>query len=241
MEIIGHRGARGIVPENTAVGIHQALALNMLDWVEFDVRHTRDNALVVLHDPFTFRIAKGISMVSRQNSHALQQLTTRSGHPIPSFDEIVKLIGKRAKINIEIKTSRSVDKVVDHIESLVAEGYGYDHFLVSSFSPAILRRVQRRNKEIPLSLLMAYWSFAFLAILPEVHLSAVGFYRHFAHRRAIAAAKRRGLFTYAYTVNDIEAAKRLANKGIDAIITDYPDRMQSLRAYRQHHTAHNQQ
>ena len=48
--IIGHRGARGLYPENTLEGFAGALALGV-DALELDVALTADGVVVVTHDP----------------------------------------------------------------------------------------------------------------------------------------------------------------------------------------------
>ncbi|HUB15890.1 MAG TPA: glycerophosphodiester phosphodiesterase family protein [Acetobacteraceae bacterium] len=48
--IIGHRGARGLAPENTLAGFRAAIALGV-DAVELDVALTADGVVVVSHDP----------------------------------------------------------------------------------------------------------------------------------------------------------------------------------------------
>lgn len=48
--VIGHRGCRGLAPENTLPGIEQALDLGV-DAVEIDLHLTRDGQVLVSHDP----------------------------------------------------------------------------------------------------------------------------------------------------------------------------------------------
>jgi glycerophosphoryl diester phosphodiesterase len=50
MLIIGHRGAAGLAPENTMAAIAAGIEAGS-DMIEIDVRLTRDNQLVVIHDP----------------------------------------------------------------------------------------------------------------------------------------------------------------------------------------------
>ncbi|HET6185285.1 MAG TPA: glycerophosphodiester phosphodiesterase family protein [Acetobacteraceae bacterium] len=50
IEIWGHRGARGLFPENTLAGIQGALALG-IDGVEIDIGLTADGVPVLCHDP----------------------------------------------------------------------------------------------------------------------------------------------------------------------------------------------
>lgn len=49
-EIEGHRGARGLLPENTLPSFERAIALGV-DGLEFDIGLTRDGVPVVHHDP----------------------------------------------------------------------------------------------------------------------------------------------------------------------------------------------
>ncbi len=48
-DLQGHRGARGVAPENTLTGFRQALAIGVTT-LELDVGVTRDGQLVIMHD-----------------------------------------------------------------------------------------------------------------------------------------------------------------------------------------------
>src|SRR5437764_8194138 len=56
--VIGHRAGAGIAPENTLGAIRQAIRLRV-DYVEVDVRTTRDGAFVIMHDPTVDRTTGG--------------------------------------------------------------------------------------------------------------------------------------------------------------------------------------
>ena len=49
MDVQGHRGARGYLPENTLPGFSRALAIGV-NTLELDVGVTRDGVVVVHHD-----------------------------------------------------------------------------------------------------------------------------------------------------------------------------------------------
>lgn len=49
-DIQGHRGARGLMPENTLAGFAHALAIGVTT-LELDCAITKDNVVVVSHDP----------------------------------------------------------------------------------------------------------------------------------------------------------------------------------------------
>jgi glycerophosphoryl diester phosphodiesterase len=230
MQIFGHRGARGLAPENTLVSIEQALKVGV-DWVEFDVRRTQDGRLIILHDNHTGRIAKNKRRAKRASYQQLLELQTHSGEPIPLLVEVLKLIGHKAKINIEIKTPGCAEQVAKAIEVMVASGYAYDHFMVSSFYPNILFEIKKYNQQIPLALLELHLSVSLL-ISRKLNLKAVGLYHHTISKMAVRLAKHFGLFVYAHTVNDPKEASHLQKIGVDAIVTDYPDRFTASRVAR---------
>ena len=227
MQIMGHRGAAGLAPENTIASITEALAAKA-DWVEFDVRRTRDGHIVLVHDSHTGRIAKKRLVVNKSAMSDLQTIEMKRGQSIPTLQEAIAIIDKKAKINIEIKSADCVPQVVELIQSYYKKNYEREHFLISSFSPAVLRAVQELDKTIPLSLLQI-WPVRF-RWLRSVKLSAVGFYHISALTPFIVAlAKRKGLYTYAYTVNSVEEAKQLKRLGIDGIVTNYPNKFDGVR------------
>lgn len=224
LQIIGHRGAAGLIAENTLPSIQKALDLGV-DWIEFDVHSTKDGRLVVIHNKHTRRIADEKLKVKHTDLLTLQQLETDSGIRIPTFAEVVQLVGDRAKINVEIKSIGCAQEIAATIKRLVNADYTYDHFLVSSFSPTILAEVHAVNKRVPIGLLHWRLPFGFMGVYKKLKLSAVGFSQFHITPQIIKAAKKRKLFTYIYTVNIARNAERFEKWGADAIVTDHPERM----------------
>lgn len=93
MIIIGHRGAAGIEPENTIPSIEAAVAEGV-DMIEFDVRVTKDGKLVVFHDPNLLRISSQNKKIHEMTMREISLTTTKSGHPIPTFEEAMEAAGK---------------------------------------------------------------------------------------------------------------------------------------------------
>ena len=225
---MGHRGAAGLAPENTIAAIVEGLAAKA-DWIEFDVRRTQDGHIVLVHDRTTRRVATKRLSVHKAAVSELQALEMKRGGAIPTLEEAVNIIGRKAKINIEIKSPDCVPQVVELVQKYIKDGYPASHFLVSSFSPAVLRAAYQLDKKIPYSLLQI-WPVRF-RWLRSVKLSAVGFYHIAALTPFIVAlAKRKGLYTYAYTVNSVEEAKQLRRLGLDGIVTNFPNKFDEIRS-----------
>lgn len=228
MQIIGHRGAAALAPMNTKAGILAGLNAGV-DWIEFDVRATKDGMIVLSHDATTLRVSPLPRIIARTKYAKLSKAKTYQREPIITLTEAFKTIGAKAKMNIEIKSKGCATAVVDHIERMVKAGANYDRFLVSSFTVERLREIHRLNDHVPLCLLHRSRPLNFLK-LRALRLSAVGFWHKRLPHQAIEQAKVRGLTTVVYTVNRPQEAQRLADRGVDRLVTDRPDLLQHLRS-----------
>ncbi len=213
---------------NTKAGILAGLQAGV-DWVEFDVRTTKDGVVVLSHDASTLRVSPWPRIVRRTKYAKLAKAKMYRGEPIATLTEAFRTIGAKAKINVEIKSKGCAAAIVDHIERMVKAGAHYDRFLVSAFKPERLREIHRLNDHIPLCMLHRGKPLAFLK-LRALRLSAVGFWRKRLPQKAIHQAKVRNLAVLVYTVNKPREAEHLAARGVDRIVTDRPDTLQSFRS-----------
>ncbi len=227
MQIIGHRGARGLAPENTLAGFRAGIKAGA-DWIEFDVRATSDGRVVVMHDSNTLRVSSRLKSIKRSDYKSLRQLKIFDDHTIPTLAEAMNAIEGHAKISIEIKSDNCAETVVNAIMRQVKKGANYNDFLVSSFKPKYLKQVHFLNSRVQLGLLHLAQSTKFLRIR-GLRVQAVGFHRRHLPKSVIHQAKLRHLMIYVYTVNNPDSAKKLLELGVDAIVTDRPDLMQDLR------------
>jgi glycerophosphoryl diester phosphodiesterase len=227
MQIIGHRGAAGLAPENTRASIKAALIAGV-DGIEFDVRSTRDGRVVLMHDRHTMRVSNKPHFISRTMYAALKKVRLRYGNTIPTLAEALNTIDGQANVLIEIKSRGCAKTVVRHIEHLVKKGAKYDDFMVGSFRPKYLREVQWLNNQVPLALFMFHRPFRFMRI-KGLHLRCVGFYHRFMPHRAIKEAHLHGLSVYAYTVNSPRRARQLQERGVQGLATNRPDLLQEFR------------
>jgi len=132
-DLEGHRGTRGLAPENTLAAFRRALAIGVTT-LETDLAVTRDGVLVLSHDPYLnpalTRDASGAWLTQQgANIHALEltqlrrfdvgrlnpahayarnwpQQVPADGERVPTFDELVALVRARSttvRLNIETK------------------------------------------------------------------------------------------------------------------------------------------
>lgn len=221
--VIGHRGAAGLAPENTLEALRAGVEADA-DMLEFDVRLTKDNVLVIQHDFHTLRTHKSASLVSRSELKQLQKLDTL--RPLVTLEEVLDEFYGKILLNIELKSRSSGAATGAFLKKhYIKKASDWDSILFSSFSGSELAAVRKVSKKANLALLHHENPFLFLAYHWRLQLTAIGFHRLYINPLALEIAKKAGLFTYAYTVNRPQTALRLAEEGLDAVVTDYPDRI----------------
>src|SRR3954471_10203234 len=107
--VFGHRGARAYAPMNTIPSFELALAQGA-DGVELDVRLTLDEQMIIMHDDRVDATTDAKGFVHDMTLKEIQELDAGAwldpkyaGTRVPTLDEVFEAIGKRTRINVEIK------------------------------------------------------------------------------------------------------------------------------------------
>ncbi len=221
---IGHRGAKGYKPENTLASFEHALALGC-SWVELDVYSVEEH-LLVIHDKAVDRTTNGTGLIADMSFDALRELDAGSGQQIPTLDEVIALIDRRCSINVELKGPNTADPVNQALKRYCSDGWEPEQFLVSSFYHEELAKADK-----------TYRRGALFHNLPDDWLSQAqsldAWSANFAHKdvssELVNTAHDAGLKVLAYTANESNDIKRLADAGVDGIFSDFPDRVLALQ------------
>jgi len=128
MLIIGHRGAKGLEPENTLRAIKTGMAC--ADYVEVDVRLSRDGIPVIMHDPMLDRTTSGKGPVNAYSIEELKALNAGKGEQIPTLEEVCCLVSGRCGLFVEIKEPGSESLVCSVLRHNPAE-----NIFIVSFHP----------------------------------------------------------------------------------------------------------
>lgn len=124
MQVIGHRGAAALAPENTWYSFDTALEIGV-DAIETDVRGTSDGELVLLHDANLDRTTNGSGPVNEARWSSVSQLDAGSwfdkkysGARVPLLQKTLEHYGERIPFVLEIKQPGIEERVVEIISSL---------------------------------------------------------------------------------------------------------------------------
>ena len=204
--LLGHRGARGekSIPENTLASFDLALASGC-DGFEFDVRLTADWQAVVCHDAKTHG-----SEIAQSSAKDLA---------LPLLQEVLTRYQSTAFLDIELKVSGLETITVDLLRQLApARGY-----VVSSFLPDVLQAIHGLDATIALGLICeTRVQFSRWLELPVEYVIP---HRTLVRQELIAEIKAAGKKILVWTVNVPADIKRLAQWGVDGIISDDPKRL----------------
>lgn len=233
--VIAHRGASEVAPENTLAAFREAARLGAT-WVELDVALSADGHAVVIHDDTLDRTTDGSGRVADRTLAALRRLDAGGwfsrayrGEPLPTLREALGEIRRLGLgVNVELKTIPGAESgLARAAASDLAECWAVPdgRVVVSSFGPMTLAALREVAPDWPRALLVAHprgdW------LVPATALGCVGV--HVNHRRltpaAVKAARGAGFRIAAYTVNAPVRARRLAEWGVETMITDQPDRI----------------
>ena len=215
-KIFGHRGLPRIYKENTFTGINKAF--EYCDFVEIDVRLTKDNNLILFHDPnIGDNLIKDLTLAEIDillNDGSLEDcvLITRD-----------QLLGK---INFEIKTDSLDDSEIDILFQKMLSILDADD-MVSSFNWKAIQSFKDLFN-CSYGIIFDKEEDLFEAQALSNHDEELFFMTHFSliDSRNFALPKNK---TVLWTVNNEDDFQRYMDMEIYGIVTDIPDTMQLYR------------
>ena len=223
MQIIAHRGASGLAPENTLKAIRLALALGS-GAIEIDVQ-LADGELWVFHDRRLERCTDGSGVLTAQSRAYLASLDAGEGEGIPTLWQVMEVIAGQAELHIELKGSQTADEVARLTRRAEAElGFGPTQWVVSSFHHPELARFAALRPDIRLGALTSTIPLTLAKFAAELGAWSLNCDVDFVDQALVQDAHKRGLKVLVYTVDEPADQAMLAAIGVDGIFTNRPDR-----------------
>ena len=221
--LVGHRGTRGVEPENTLAAFARAFDEG-LDGVEFDVQRSLDGELVLTHDDEV-----GGRPVASQSFGQLRERLPE----LATLDDLFALARRYPGrlLNLEIKArgwrTHGLERAV--VRALRASGL-VDRVLVSSFNPLSLARVRLLAPRVRVALLYDASTVKLPGGRPRpgwLHVDALHPHYTLVDEAYVRRARARALAVNVWTVNDPQAMRALRVMGVDAIMGDDPSELRS--------------
>lgn len=222
IQIIGHRGAAALEPENTLRGFRKAIELGV-DYVEFDVHRCKSGELVVIHDETVDRTTNGKGFVAELTLQQLKKLDAGKGEAVPTLQEAIDCCKGKVKMQIELKAAGLEDNLVATIKR---NNIAADAMLISFYHDFI-----RRAKEIAAADKITVKTGALIVGNPanpaEVAKAANADYlsanQSFTDERVVKELRRAGIGITVWNCDTERDIKRLAGLEVDMIGSNRPD------------------
>jgi glycerophosphoryl diester phosphodiesterase len=239
--LIGHRGAAGLVPENTLASFRDAVDRWAVDMIELDVRATADGHCVVIHDATVNRTTDGSGGVAELTLAELKELDAgyrfegeAGGHPfrgrglrIPTIDEVLEALPE-TPLTAEVKIGTAQAPLFEALERhgaadrVIVAGMAHeDRSMFGGYGGVRSGSTRDVQWFYTLHRLFAgrFWRRSCEVFQVPERRGRVAL----VTRRFIRDAARHGIPVHVWTVNDPAAMERLLDLGVDALITDRPD------------------
>lgn len=248
--VIAHRGGLALSPENTIEAFKNADEMGV-DAIELDIHSSKDGEIVIMHDDTIDRTTDGSGDIRDYTLSELKSFDAGyrwtddggvsypfrgKGIQIPTLSEAFSKI-KSANIIVEIKQSEP--SIIKPLCDLIRK-YGLENKVIAaSFSSDALLEFRRSFPEAATSATKAEAVKFF--ILNMFHLA--GFYkppavalqvpeyhegRKVINKRFVDSARKNNIEVHAWTINELDDMRRMISLGVNAIVTDYPDRLLKL-------------
>ena len=230
VQIAGHRGDLHSAPENSMSSIRSAID-KKIDAVEIDVQMTKDGVIVLNHDYTLNRVAGVPESVHNMNYADLAVLdigrrfsSVFAGERIPTLEEVLIETQDQVKLIIEMKPYGDGREMAAKVVELIEAYDRVDSCYIQSFDNSLLRTVRDLNPDIKLGQIL----FIAAGNLSTIDVDFYTIEQSMLSQRFIDHAHRNGREVWLWTVNVERNIREVLKYKIDGIITDYPEKVQSI-------------
>ena len=241
--IVGHRGAMAYAPENTLISFEEAIRRGA-DHVEMDVQLSKDSEVVIMHDTSVDRTTDGSGLIRELNWKKIRTMdagiwygTEYINQHIPSLKEAIARFRNRKTSRrhpvgfiVELKTVRgSGGSLADAVVKILHDEEFTDRAIVISFDTVALQEVRAASKQLATGLLYSEeGDESRITQAHDIGASALCPRKSSVTARSVSAAHRANLAVNVWTANTKNEMKRMLACGVDAVTTNFPDRLRSL-------------
>ena len=236
--LFAHRGCSTIAPENTLSAFRAAVDLG-IEGIELDVRLARSGEVIISHDRRLKRTAGIDASVDTLDWSELRTIDVGSwfhrrfaAERIPLLEDVFETFGDTVFYDIEIKLDRGDDPgIAGAVAKLIAASGLVDRCIVSSFNPIAIRRFSRSGSSVPTGLIYSGHT-----SIPRALRRGGGClvcrcsfvkpnWKQISEPTVRRHKKRKNRRVIAWTVDEEDIARSLFSFGVDAIISNEPQKL----------------
>lgn len=234
---LAHRGFSGKYPENTMIAFQKAYEVGA-DGIELDAQLTKDGTIVIFHDDTLERLTSGKGQLTEWTLEELKSLSINSKgqkglaeQKIPTLKEYFEWAqDKNLLTNIELKTVNGNDIGLEKKVLKMIEEYGLEkQIIISSFHKENMIRVKKINATIQTGLLTSKCTKQIIQKAKEIGMDYIHPNALSLNEELIEYVNNYDLKINAWTINEKLDLEKAVEVEINAIITDFPDRLKTIQ------------
>lgn len=231
-KVWAHRGASAYAPENTLPAFLLALELGS-DGVELDVHLTKDGIPVVIHDETIDRVSDGRGYVRDYTIQELKKFNFGKNFPafkrveIPTLEEVFILLQcTEVIINVELKNHYHFYPELEEKVMALAKEYGMeDKIWYSSFNHPSMAYIKQLKQDAKVAFLHRDSIIDIAEYVGKHNVDSVHpEFVNIKYPGYLQECKKNGIEVHVWTINEERELALIAELGVEAVITNYPDR-----------------
>lgn len=234
VEIMAHRGASSVAPENTMAAYRQAIA-DGADWIEIDVQETADGEVVVMHDSDFMKLASNPLKIWDATREDLVDIDIGSwfdpkfsNERVPTLQEVLQLCKDKIGVNIELKYYGHDQQLEQRVVDMVEREGMVGQVMVMSLKPEGVTKTKALRPDWKCGLLLS----VYVGNMEKINADFLAVNAKFASRSFVKRAHRAGKKVFVWTVNDAALMSQVMNRKVDGILTDRPELAKKVVAER---------
>lgn len=223
IQLTAHRGASVELPENTMPAIEAAIE-EQADFVEVDIRVTKDGELALLHDSSLRRTTGLDKYIWDVDYSEIAQLDAGSWlnkelswARIPTLREVIEVCKGKVSLNLHLKHHHSDELLEEKVVALIEEFDMLSQCVITSTQIDSLAKVKALNPEIQTGFIADY---LFSELFDNNSVDFFSVKSNLVTADTIKQIHQCGKKIHVWTVNSNKEMKRLGRVGVDNIITD---------------------
>ncbi len=224
-QIMAHRGASKVAPENTMAAFRQAIA-DGADWIELDVQETADGEVVVLHDSDFMKLSGNPLKIWNAQLEELASIDIGSWFDpqfaeerVPTLAEVLELCKNKVCVNIELKYYGHDQQLEQRVVDIVESAGMAEQIMVMSLKPAGVAKIKALRPDWKCGLLLS----VYVGNLQKITADFLAVNAKFASRTFVKRAHEANKQVFVWTVNDAGTMCQMMNRHVDGILTDRPE------------------
>ncbi len=222
IKITAHRGSSTFYPDNTFVSMNEAV-LERADYIEIDVRVTKDGKIVVFHDKNLKRVCNLNMKIEDMTLKEIKNIDNGSyknqlfkGEKIPTLEEVFERYKDKIKFNLHLKVSDKNDILIKEVDKIIDKYHMNSNVIITCSNREIIEKYKKENPKSKTGLIMG----KNINKIENCSCDLFSLKYDLVSKEVVDKIHKNNKEVHVWTVNDADKISRLIDLGVDNIITN---------------------